>query len=123
MSNLTCPKCGGSDYFLSKRNIVKGMGWLQRGSLKSVPVCRVCDEIMSRNYEVFEYLTPEGKPVKGKYKFKNNKMEWVLASNAIFWLIAFGLTYPPIFLFLYFSLFSLASFIFRLRYRINRHFN
>jgi hypothetical protein len=46
MSNLTCPKCGGSDYFLSKRNIVKGMGWAQRGSLKSVPVCRVCDEIM-----------------------------------------------------------------------------
>jgi hypothetical protein len=46
MANLTCPKCGGSDYFLSKRNIVKGMGWAQRGSLKSVPVCRVCDEIM-----------------------------------------------------------------------------
>ena len=46
MGNLTCPKCGGSDYFLSKRNIVKGMGWAQRGSLKSVPVCRVCDEIM-----------------------------------------------------------------------------
>ena len=22
------------------------MGWAQRGSLKSVPVCRVCDEIM-----------------------------------------------------------------------------
>ncbi len=31
---------------MSKRNIVKGMGWAQRGSLKSVPVCRVCDEIM-----------------------------------------------------------------------------
>jgi hypothetical protein len=46
MTSLTCPKCGGSDYFLSKRNIVKGMGWLQTGSLKSVPVCRVCDEIM-----------------------------------------------------------------------------
>jgi hypothetical protein len=46
MTSLTCPKCGGSDYFLSKRNIVKGMGWAQRGSLKSVPVCRVCDEIM-----------------------------------------------------------------------------
>jgi len=46
MQDLTCPKCGGSDYFLSKRNIVKGMGWAQRGSLKSVPVCRVCDEIM-----------------------------------------------------------------------------
>lgn len=46
MTSLSCPKCGGSDYFLSKRNIVKGMGWAQRGSLKSVPVCRVCDEIM-----------------------------------------------------------------------------
>ena len=31
---------------MSKRNIVKGMGWAQRGSIKSVPVCRVCDEIM-----------------------------------------------------------------------------
>lgn len=41
-----CPKCGGSDYFMSQRNVVKGMGWTQRGSIKSIPVCRVCDEIM-----------------------------------------------------------------------------
>ena len=41
-----CPKCGGSDYFMSQRNVVKGMGWAQRGSIKSIPVCRVCDEIM-----------------------------------------------------------------------------
>ena len=41
-----CPKCGGSDYFMSQRNVVKGMGWAQRGSLKSIPVCRACDEIM-----------------------------------------------------------------------------
>ena len=47
MSNLTCPKCGGSDYFMSQRNVVKGMGWAQRGSIKSIPVCRLCDEIMS----------------------------------------------------------------------------
>jgi hypothetical protein len=46
MTSLTCPKCGGSDYFMSQRNVVKGMGWAQRGSIKSIPVCRVCDEIM-----------------------------------------------------------------------------
>ena len=45
-SNYKCPKCGGSDYFMSQRNVVKGMGWAQRGSIKSIPVCRVCDEIM-----------------------------------------------------------------------------
>jgi hypothetical protein len=46
MKSFQCPKCGGNDYFLSKRNIVNGMGWAQRGSVKSVPVCRACDEIM-----------------------------------------------------------------------------
>lgn len=46
MKEYICPKCGGSDYFMSQRNIVKGMGWAQRGSIKSIPVCRVCDEIM-----------------------------------------------------------------------------
>jgi len=44
--NLICPKCSGVDYFMSQRNVVKGMGWAQRGSIKSTPVCRVCDEIM-----------------------------------------------------------------------------
>ena len=47
MSNLTCPKCGGSDSFISQRNIVKGRGVYQSGQMRSVPVCRVCDEIMT----------------------------------------------------------------------------
>ena len=46
MKEYKCPKCDGSDYFMSQRNVVKGMGWAQRGSIKSIPVCRVCDEIM-----------------------------------------------------------------------------
>ena len=55
-SNYKCPKCGGSDYFMSQRNVVKGMGWAQRGSIKSIPVCRVCDEIMLSSQMT---LTPE----------------------------------------------------------------
>jgi hypothetical protein len=47
MSNLTCPKCGGSDSFISQRNIVKGAGVFMRGKMRSVAVCKVCDEIMS----------------------------------------------------------------------------
>ena len=47
MSNLTCPKCGGSDSFVSQRNIVKGRGVYQSGKMRGVWVCRVCDEIMS----------------------------------------------------------------------------
>ena len=46
MSNLTCPKCGGSDSFISQRNIVKGRGIYQSGKMRGVAVCRVCDEIM-----------------------------------------------------------------------------
>lgn len=46
MAVYKCPKCNGSDYFMSQRNVVKGMGWAQRGSIKSIPVCRQCDEIM-----------------------------------------------------------------------------
>ena len=47
MSNLTCPKCGGSDSFVSQRNIVKGRGIYQSGKIRGVAVCRVCDEIMT----------------------------------------------------------------------------
>jgi hypothetical protein len=46
MSILTCPKCGGSDSFISQRNIVKGRGVYQSGKMRGVAVCRVCDEIM-----------------------------------------------------------------------------
>ena len=46
MSNLTCPKCGGSDSFVSQRNIVKGRVIFVSGKMRSVAVCRVCDEIM-----------------------------------------------------------------------------
>jgi hypothetical protein len=49
MKNLTCPKCGGSDYFVSQRNVMKGIGgiWGNRGGIRGFPVCRVCDEIMT----------------------------------------------------------------------------
>jgi hypothetical protein len=47
MSELVCPKCSGTDYFISQRNIVKGRGVYQSGKMRGVPVCRECDEIMS----------------------------------------------------------------------------
>lgn len=47
MSNLTCPKCGGTDSFVSQRNIVKGRGIYQSGKMRGVHVCRICDEIMT----------------------------------------------------------------------------
>ena len=47
MSNLTCPKCGGTDSFVSQRNIVKGRGIYQSGKMRGFHVCRVCDEIMT----------------------------------------------------------------------------
>ncbi len=49
MKNLTCPKCGGMDSFISQRNIVKGRGVYQTGKMRGVPVCRVCNEIMTSN--------------------------------------------------------------------------
>ena len=50
-SNLICPKCGGADYFLSERNVVKGIGGIygNRGGTKKFPVCRTCDEIMAKS--------------------------------------------------------------------------
>ena len=43
-----CPKCGGSDYFMSNRNVMKGIGGIygNRGGVKKFPVCKVCEEIM-----------------------------------------------------------------------------
>ena len=48
---LVCPKCGGTDYFLSERNVVKGTGGIygNRGGTKKFPVCKTCDEIMDRS--------------------------------------------------------------------------
>jgi small-conductance mechanosensitive channel len=82
MSNLTCPKCGGSDYFLSKRNIVKGMGWAQRGSLKSIPVCRVCDEMMMTlhsNQNIVNKIGKYGLIVIGVF-FALLILGWLIAS-------------------------------------------
>jgi hypothetical protein len=67
MSNLTCPKCGGSDSFISQRNIVKGRGIYQSGKIRGVAVCRVCDEIMTgATYE--------------KTKLVISRNDWVLFS-------------------------------------------
>jgi hypothetical protein len=41
-----CPKCGGDEYFMSKRNIQKGMGPFHRGGFAVLPVCKQCDELM-----------------------------------------------------------------------------
>jgi hypothetical protein len=56
MTEYECPKCGGSDYFMSQRNVMKGMGGLygNRGGVKKFPVCRVCNEIMDKFGEVTE---------------------------------------------------------------------
>lgn len=44
----SCPKCSGTDYFMSTRNVTKGVGGIygNRGGTKKFPVCRKCDEIM-----------------------------------------------------------------------------
>lgn len=53
MSNLTCPKCGGSDSLISQRNIVKGRGIYQSAKIRGVEVCQVCDEIMTDRHRSF----------------------------------------------------------------------
>jgi len=83
MANLTCPKCGGSDYFLSKRNIVKGMGWAQRGSLKSVPVCRVCDEIMDGAQVGMSSWEDLGRASKKSASVKFTKNDWIFFAVVI----------------------------------------
>ena len=45
-----CPKCDGTDYFMSKRN-VKGVVFT-RLTTRDMPVCRKCDEIMSSNLKL-----------------------------------------------------------------------
>jgi hypothetical protein len=58
MSNYQCPKCGGTDFFMSKRNVVTGIGGIygNRGGVKEFPVCRVCDEIMDKVPETSQEL-------------------------------------------------------------------
>ncbi len=53
MSDFRCPKCGGFDYYLSNRNVMKGIGgiWGNRGGVKKFPVCKVCEEIMDSTLE------------------------------------------------------------------------
>jgi len=48
VNKYKCPKCGGADYFMSTRTVMKGIGgiWGNRGGTKKFPVCKVCDEIM-----------------------------------------------------------------------------
>jgi hypothetical protein len=56
------------------------MGWAQRGSLKSVPVCRVCDEIMDgaqvgmSSWEDLERGT--GKSLRDAYKVIKEAKPW-----------------------------------------------
>lgn len=45
MRKFYCGKCGGTDLFLSKQNIIKGAGWTIRGKMQNMLVCRVCNEI------------------------------------------------------------------------------
>lgn len=66
-----CPKCGGSDYFMSQRNVVKGMGWAQRGSIKSIPVCRVCDEIMEGSQVGFKNWEDYGDGRSGRTRWSS----------------------------------------------------
>ena len=89
MAEYKCPKCGGSDYFMSQRNVVKGMGWAQRGSIKSIPVCRVCDEIMqgaqigSLSWETFTGKDGKG-PMPSNAISRRTKILYFLSPFPIF---------------------------------------
>jgi hypothetical protein len=74
-----CPKCGGSDYYMSNRNVMRGIGgiWGNRGGVKKFPVCKACEEIMDRS---------------GSWKFTKKGLIIVLAPIFIyflFWIVAY----------------------------------
>ena len=50
MSDYKCPKCGGLEYFMAKRN-VSGVVFA-RLTTRTVPVCRKCDELMVSNLKL-----------------------------------------------------------------------
>ena len=101
MSNLTCPKCGGSDAFISQRNIVKGRGIYQSGKMRGVPVCRVCNEIMHSS-DSFKQIQ------KMRYSTKDTTLYAIsiafilvaiFSSGTLFW-ICFVIPFP-IWIYLY----------------------
>ena len=49
VSDYQCPKCGGTEYFMSQKIVMTGIGgiWGNRGGVKQFATCRVCNEIMS----------------------------------------------------------------------------
>ena len=101
MDEYKCPKCGGSDYFMSQRNVVKGMGWAQRGSIKSIPVCRVCDEIMEgAQIGLLSWEDLKKGDGKGRIPFKKvaskRSKKWlsilIFSDLALIFMLAFGFT-------------------------------
>ena len=60
MASHVCPKCGGTDFFMSERNVTTGFGFYTGGTTQKFPVCKTCNEIMTVNQSggefVFEFI-------------------------------------------------------------------
>ena len=47
MASHICPKCGGTDFFMSERNVTTGYMFYTGGTTEKFPVCKTCNEIMT----------------------------------------------------------------------------
>jgi hypothetical protein len=74
---------------MSQRNVVKGMGWAQRGSMKSIPVCRVCDEVMVNPKQA---LLPDERSEVARHALRAE------LTSSSFWVKTFAMTFGIIFL-------------------------
>jgi hypothetical protein len=82
------------------------MGWAQRGSLKSVPVCRVCDEIM----DGAQVGMPSWEDTKSPkiFGYKLTAIDYMIYFNMFLWLvIGFATPYDS-------SFYDVANYIFGL---------
>lgn len=47
MTTGLCPRCGGTDIYFAKRQVIKGPGgaWGVRARMVDTPLCRACGEV------------------------------------------------------------------------------
>ena len=86
MTTGLCPRCGGTDIYFAKRQVIKGPGgaWGVRARMVDTPLCRACGEVST-----FDKAERREEERKNTPKFSKGFISVVLLFTFLFLLVGF----------------------------------
>lgn len=87
MATGKCPRCGSSEFYFAKRQVITGLGGIygQRARMVKTPLCKACGEVVDYDRRSKRQIVLGEKLKKNKWKFL---IAYILFIGAIYLVVS-----------------------------------